>query len=151
RGKTPSVSTSGLNSGRFGGVEVWLGAVMQGGIVGRLVDPAAPHDADPGAGEDTHRVWMVLAGGAGAFVDVCGPGAFVTGIVSKRGDRHAQAFVTGPAERHGPMFTGRACDRHQSSERGDRFRIDVGVAGIAPFGQDLGSIDRAGARERCEN
>src|SRR5574340_1541246 len=70
---TPSVSTSAVRSGRFDGVAVSLRAGVQSRVVGRAGLPAAPDDADPGAGEDPHRVRVALAGRAGAAVDLGGP------------------------------------------------------------------------------
>jgi hypothetical protein len=53
---TPSVSTSRSTLCRGVGFEELSGAAVAGGVVGLLIDPASPDDADPGAGEDAHRV-----------------------------------------------------------------------------------------------
>ena len=74
-----------------------LRAAVLGRVVGLAVGPGAPEDARPGAGEDADGVGMVAASGAGAAVDVGGPGALVAGVVGQAGERGAQALVAGPA------------------------------------------------------
>src|SRR5690242_21639991 len=94
---TPPVSTSGRGlPGRLSGERG--GGAVPGGVVGDAVDPAAPYDADPGAGEYAHGVWVVLAAGAGVVVDLGGPGAGVPAVVGEDGDRPAESLVAGPAE-----------------------------------------------------
>src|SRR5690606_30989917 len=41
------------------------GVAVSIGVVGNLVDPAAPDDADPCSGQDAHGVGMIMAAGAG--------------------------------------------------------------------------------------
>src|SRR2546423_15673704 len=97
---TPLVSTSRSKSGRGLLVEVLAGAAVQVRVVGCAVLPAAPDDPHPGAGEDAGGVLVVLAGGSCPVVDISGPGAGGTGGRGAGRDRHAQAVVAGPAERH---------------------------------------------------
>jgi hypothetical protein len=49
---TPFVSTSGPDSGSDLLIQALSGTSMQGGIVGRSVLPATPHDPNPGPRED---------------------------------------------------------------------------------------------------
>jgi hypothetical protein len=55
-------------------------AAVLGGVVGGVVGPAAPDHADPGSGEDANGVWVSGAAGAGAVVDVFGPGAGLSAV-----------------------------------------------------------------------
>src|SRR5512139_129605 len=55
-------------------------------VVSDLVGPAAPDDADPGAGQDADGVGMVVAAGSGRGVDLRGPGAGVSAVVGECGD-----------------------------------------------------------------
>ena len=119
----PVSTSSGRLACRLLG-EGCCGAVA-GEVVGGAVGPAAPDDADPGAGEDAHGVGMVLAGGAGVIVGRGGPGAGVAAVVGEdglgarpvsvqqrgelvgRGDPHVHQVITGAhhcAQR--PRFTG---------------------------------------------
>ena len=56
-----------------GGEEALEAAVVVG-VVGGVVVPGAPEDAQPGAAEDADGVGVVAAALAGAVVDVGGPG-----------------------------------------------------------------------------
>jgi hypothetical protein len=107
---TLPVSTSGrvLLSGLSG--ERGCSAVS-GGVVRDAVDPAAPDDADPGAGQDAHGVGVVLASAAGVVVDAGGPRAWVAAVVGEGDDRVAESFVAGPAELHRAVLAGLAGDR----------------------------------------
>src|SRR5258705_10442722 len=120
---TLPVSTSG-------GVELSSVAVPAG-VVGDLVDPAAPDDADPRAGENTHGVGMVVATGAGFGVDLRGPRAGVAAVVRECGDGDAEAFVAGPAEVDGPGVAGLLRDAGDAGEGGDGFGAVVGLPDIA--------------------
>jgi len=62
-----------------------------GGVVGDAVVPAAPDDVEPGAGEDSYGVGMVVAAGDGAVVEVGGPGVGVAGVAGEVGDCVASA------------------------------------------------------------
>src|SRR3954449_2507000 len=101
-GVTPSVSTSRRT-------ELLLepsGVAVSGGVVGDVVLPASVDDADPGAGEDAHRVRVVVAAGAGVGVDLGGPGAVVSAVVGEGRDGLAETLVAGPAEMHGVVLAG---------------------------------------------
>src|SRR5690606_826397 len=96
---TPSVSTSC----RSVSDRLWLErlrAAVADGVVGDVVLPAAPHDSDPGASQDTNGVGMVFAVCAGALVDVCGPGTVESAVGSEGRDGDAEAFVAAPSERN---------------------------------------------------
>jgi len=70
---------------------------VPGGVVGGVVGPAAPDDAEPGAGQHRHGVGVV--GAAGVGVDGLGPGT----ARSAAGEVHdclAQATVAAAAEHH---------------------------------------------------
>ena len=67
------------------------------GVVGLVVGPGAPEDADPGPGEDADGVRVVAAAPASAGVDVGGPGAGMAGVVREAGQRGPQALVARPA------------------------------------------------------
>ena len=53
---TPPVSTSCSDLFCEG-----CGCAVPGGVVGRVVEPAGPDHADPGAGEDAYGVGVVFA------------------------------------------------------------------------------------------
>src|SRR5207244_12108548 len=82
------------------------GVSVAGGVVGLAGVPAGPDDAQPGAGEDADGVWVAAAAGAGAVVDVGGPGAAVAGVVGEGGERLAGAGVAGVAEADGAVGAG---------------------------------------------
>src|SRR4030095_765746 len=109
-----------------------LSVAVLGGVVGDLVDPAAPDDADPRAGQDAHGVGMIMPAGAGVGVDAGGPWADVAAVVGEGGDRDAEAFVAGPAEVHGSVLAGLFGHRCDPGERGDRVGAVGGLGGIAP-------------------
>src|SRR4051795_2604848 len=134
---TPSVSTSRRT-------ELLLepsGVAVSGGVVGDVVLPASVDDADPGAGEDAHRVRVVVAAGAGVGVDLGGPGAVVSAVVGEGRDGLAETLVAGPAEMHGVVLAGLVGDRGLPGEGGDGVGRVVGCAGIAPLGEHLGGVD----------
>src|ERR1700749_329633 len=126
---TPPVSTScgdwlcGL-PGECGG------GAGRGGVVGDAVEPAAPYDADPGAGEDADGVGVVLAAGAGVAVNLGGPGAGVPAVVGEGGDRDPEALVAGPAEVDAAVLAGFLGDRGDSGEGSDGVGPGVGLAAV---------------------
>src|SRR5579875_2523801 len=95
-----------------------LCSAVEVGVVGAVVVPAAVNHPNPGAGEDTHGVGMVVATSAGSGVDVCGPRALVAAVVGEGGQCPAEAFVAGPAEMHGLLFAGGFSHRCRSGECG---------------------------------
>ncbi len=56
------------------------------GVVGGVVLPAVPDDVEPGAGQDAYGVLVGVVAGAGAVVEVRGPGVGVTGVVGEVAD-----------------------------------------------------------------
>ena len=54
-------------------VKQYLEGAMIGGVVRELVLPVMPDDVEPGAGEITRAVGMVVPWGSGAVVQVGGP------------------------------------------------------------------------------
>jgi hypothetical protein len=77
-----------------------LAAAVEGGIEGYAVLPAAPDDAQPGAGQDPDGVRMPAAAGDGCGVDRGGPGVGHAAAVGEVHHRGAELFAAGPAE-HG--------------------------------------------------
>src|ERR1051326_1181313 len=147
---TPPVSTSCRDLLRTLPSECGGGSV-RGGIVGDAVEPAAPYDADPGAGEDADGVGVVLAAGAGVVVDLGGPGAGVPAVVGEYGDRGAEPFVAGPAEVPGAVLARFLGDWRAAGERGDGVRPGVGLAAVAPLGEHLGGVDLTRPWQRRED
>ena len=146
---TLPVSTSGGRSCLVLIDERDCGAVLSG-VVGHVVEPASPDDADPGSGEYADGVWVVFAGCAGSGVDVGGPRAFVSTVVSKGRDSDTESFVAGPPEVHGLVFAGRLGDRCASGKCGDGVGAVVGLAAVAPLGEYLGGVDLTRPWQRRE-
>jgi hypothetical protein len=84
------VSTSGGDEALQGGVAL--------GVVGVVVVPEAPDDLAPGAAEDACGVGVAGASGAGAVIDVGGPGVVAAACVRERVERVTEAVVAGPSE-----------------------------------------------------
>jgi hypothetical protein len=74
-----------------------LTAAVSGGVVGRVVLPAAPDHAEPGPGQDADGVGVAMAAGSGLLVDVSSPGVVVAGVTGKVHDRGAE-LLAGEAE-----------------------------------------------------
>ena len=125
---TPSVSTPRSSSCRDGWGELLSDSAVAGGVVGLLIDPAAPDDAYPGAGQDPDCVGVVLAAGARVVVDVGGPGALVAAVVGECRDGAAEAFVAGPAEVDGALLA-RFLALHKRGCRGGVSGIGASVRG----------------------
>src|SRR6266540_2239950 len=73
-------------------------AAVVGGVVGVVVLPGAPDDAQPGAAEDAERVWVVAAAGDRVLVDLLRPGVVFAACVGEDADGAAERLVAGPAE-----------------------------------------------------
>src|SRR3974377_732832 len=147
---TLPVSTSSREF--FGGVSCEpCSSAMFAGVVRDAVDPAGPDDADPGAGQDADGVRVVLAPGAGVGVDLGGPGAGVPAVVGEGGDRLAEPLVAGPAELHAAVVAGVPGHRGAPGEGGDRVRVVVGWAAVAPLGEHLGGVDLTRPWQRRED
>ncbi len=71
---------------------------MAVGLVGGVVVPEAPDDAQPGAAEDADRVRVVAAAGDRVGVDLLCPGVVLAAAVGEDAEGVAQRFVAGPAE-----------------------------------------------------
>src|SRR4051794_5971332 len=71
--RAPGLS-SPVSSRRRGALLDSVQGAVAGGVVGLVVLPAAPYDGRPGAGQHTNGVRVAHAAGAGAAVDVGGPG-----------------------------------------------------------------------------
>ena len=63
--------------------------MVPGGVVWGVCLPAAPDDVEPGAGEHADGVGVVVSAGAGAVVEIGGPGVGVAGVVGEVADRVA--------------------------------------------------------------
>src|SRR4051794_17242106 len=104
---TPPVSTSSskLRLKERRGVAVFSRVVRRVGV------PAAVDDADPGTGQNTDGVRMVVAAGDRVSVELRRPGAFVPAVIGEASNRFAESFVASPPEMHGPVLPGRFRDR----------------------------------------
>lgn len=87
-----------------------------------MVSPAAPDDEQPGSGEDTDGVGVVVASGAGAVVEIGGPGICSAGVCGELGDGVARLFVACPAESDGAELAGLSREGCGAGQAGQRFR-----------------------------
>ena len=126
---------------------------MTRGVVGGVVVPEAPDDAQPGAAEDADGVGVVVASCAGALVDVGGPGVVVAARVREDADGCAQVLVAGPAEAGNLLLSGLDGDRRLAGDRFERAALRVALSGVADLGEQLGGGDdrRRIAEEREED
>jgi hypothetical protein len=115
----PPVSTSGLD-------EVLPGDVLLG-VVGVVVVPEAPDDLAPGAAEDAGGVGVAGASGAGAVVDVRGPGVVAAACVGEGAERGVGRTPSGT----GRVWLCRTRRRRGTGRRRLRAR--------GSWGSDLGS------------
>src|SRR5579872_3604821 len=132
-------------------VEQGLECAVAGGVVGGLVLPAVPDDEQPGAGEDADGVGVVVASGAGAVVEVGGPGACVAGVAGEVGDGVAELLVTGPAEGDGAYFAGLAGGGRGAGEAGEGLGGGEPGAAVADPGEQAGGADGSRAGQRGED
>src|SRR3981081_955287 len=108
------------------------GSVL-GGVVGLVGLPAVPDDVEPGAGEDAGGVGVVVSAGAGAVVEVGGPGVGSAGVGGEVGDSVAQVFVAGPSEAdraHGARLSGGGRDAGKAGQRFGGGGVGAGVPGL---------------------
>src|SRR5690606_13518618 len=129
-------------------VEGLCGAVS-GGVVGGVGLPAFPDHVQPGAGEDAHGVWVVVPAGAGAVVELGGPGAGVAGVAGEVADGVAVLFVRGPAEADDfdlARLSGRGRDPGQADQAFGCGEAAPGVADLSEqsSGADLSAAGQAG-------
>src|SRR5665648_418818 len=89
-----SPMSSRFGFGRWLSVQDGLEGAVLGGVVGGVVLPAVPDDEQPGSGEDAHGVGVVVPAGAGALVEVGGPGVGVSGVGGEVGDGVAPVSYT---------------------------------------------------------
>ena len=129
-----------------GGVR--LRAPVSARVVGDAVGPGAPEDARPGAGQDADRVGVIAAAGAGAPVDVGGPGALAAGVVGHAGERSTQALVAGPAPADASGLAALIGDGNDAGLGGELVLGREARAHVAELGQDLGGAHPAGPGER---
>ena len=116
-------------------------------VVGFVIDPGSPENADPGTTENTDSVGVVAAALACGAVDGGGPGGTVPRVVGEAGDSLPQAMVAGPAKGDAAAFSGGMGDGADAGFGGELlFGLEAG-ADVAEFGDDLGGADAAGARE----
>ena len=120
-----------------------LEAAVESGVVGGAVLPDAPDDAEPGAAEDPDCVGVVVSAGAGALVDVIGPGVVVAAAVGEDADGCAQVFVAGPAEAGDFLFAGLDGDGRLAGDRLERDAGGVAFAAVTDLGEQLGGGDDA--------
>src|SRR4051794_39217021 len=74
---------------------------VHGGVVGGVVDPAAPEDAGPACAEAAQRAVVKLAAGSGLLVGVAGPVVLPDTDERPPVDGVAHPLVRGVAETHG--------------------------------------------------
>src|SRR6188768_613641 len=79
-------------------LEEQLSGAVLSWIVGFVVGPGAPDDAQPGTSEDANGVWVVAATGLGLGIDMSSPIIGMSRVVGQAGKRCAQTVVAGPAE-----------------------------------------------------
>ena len=121
------------------------------GVVGGVVLPAVPDDVEPGAGEDSYGVGMVVAAGDGTVVEVGRPGVGASRVAGEVGDGVTQLFVAGPAESDGAYLaglSGRGCD---AGEAGQRFWCGEAGAAVADLGEQSCGADAPGAGQAGED
>src|SRR5271170_3490119 len=109
---------------------------VAGGVVDGFVLPAVPDDEQPGAG---------------AVVEVGGPGAGAAGVAGEVGDGVAELFVAGPAEADRTYCAGLAGGRCGAGEAGQGFGGGEPGAAVADLGEQAGGADGAGAGQRGED
>ena len=90
---------------------------------------------------------VVVAAGAGAAVEVGGPGVGVSGVAGEVGDGVAQLFVAGPAEPDGAQLAGLAGRGRDAGQAGQGFGGGEAGAAVADLGEQSGGADacRSGA------
>src|SRR5271166_2989512 len=130
--------------------EALEGAVF-GGVVVDAVLPAVPDDGEPGAGKDANGVWVVVASGSGALVEVGGPRVGSAGVAGELADGVAQLFVAGPTEADGAYFAGLAGRGGDTGQAHQRLGGGELGAAVADFGEQSGSADAAGAGQAGED
>src|SRR4051794_22882010 len=102
-----------------------LTGAVECGVKGRAVLPAAPDDAEPGAGENADGVRMAAAAGDGSPIDVGRPRVGSAAAVGEVHHCGAQLLVTRPSE-HGLFpFAGLTC-RAVTLQPGRRARRRMG-------------------------
>ena len=124
---------------------------MVGGVVGGVVLPAVPDDVEPGAGQYSHGVGVIVSAGAGAVVEVGGPGVGSSAVAGKVADRVAELFVGGPTESDVcdlARLAGRGGDPGQA---GQRFGGGVAGAAVADLGEQSGGAEAARAGQGGED
>ena len=88
---------------------------------------------------------VVVAAGAGAVVEVGGPGVGVAGVAGEVADRVAQLFVGGPAESDVRDLAGLAGGGGDAGQAGQRFGGGEAGAAVADLGEQPGGADGARA------
>src|SRR5512133_2503966 len=121
--------------GRLILVEDALQGAVFGGFVGSVGGPAGPDYVDPGAGEDTHGVGVVVSAGSGAGVEVGGPWVGVAAVTGEVADRVAELFVGAPAEADDLDLAGLAGRGGDTGEAGQRVGGGEPAAGVADLGE----------------
>jgi hypothetical protein len=132
-------------------VEQCLEGAVFGGVVGDSVLPAVPDDVEPGAGEDTDRVGVVVSSGDGAVVKVGGPGVGVSAVAGEVGDGFAELFVCGPSESDVFDFAGLVGGGCDAGHAGQRFGGGETGAAVADLAEQTGRAHGARAGQRGED
>jgi hypothetical protein len=126
----------------LGGAETVEAAVL-GGVVGGVVLPDAPDDAEPGAAEDAECVGVVFAAGDRVGVDLLCPGVVLAAAVGEDADGAAEVFVAGPAEAGDLFLAGLDGDGALAGERLERGAGGVAFSTVAGLEIAVDPIDEA--------
>src|SRR3954471_19741044 len=132
-------------------VEDALEGVVAVGVVGDAVVPGTPDHVDPGAGQDSDRLRMIVAAGDGALVEVGGPGVGVTGVGGEVADGVAQLLVRGPAEADGLDPARLAGGGGDPGQAGQGVGGGEAAAGVADLGEQTGGAHGARAGQAGED
>jgi hypothetical protein len=114
-----------------GGVDEALEAAVEGGVVGRVVLPAAPDDVGAAAGEDAFGVGMAVAGGAQLPVALLGPGVASPAVAGEVAQSVAQFLVAAEAEGDGSVAAAGTCGGGDPGEARQRFGVGEPGTGLS--------------------
>src|SRR5579875_1870120 len=122
-----------------------VAAVVEGGIVGGAVLPAAPDDAQPGPGQYPDGVRVAAAAADRGSVDGGCPGVRHAAAVGEVHDGGAEFLAARPAEHGLAAFAGLAGGGAGTGERGQRAVGGQPLPAIADLGEQGGGADGARA------
>ena len=94
---------------------------------------------------------VVVSSGAGAVVEVGGPGVGVSAVAGEVGDGVAELFVCGPTESDVFDFAGLAGGGGDAGQAGQRFGGGESGAAVADLGEQAGRAEGARAGQGGED